>query len=230
MIHQGEIEYEKRVNTHAILNEYYLSNASSGAQQYGQQYKTNNPQFGVTTYTLVFNDEYSLYTPTKSTTDLVQKPLLTVLNTVYTNLKDQMSITRKSLFGDVFLVNDTIRMINWKITGESREIAGFSCRRANAIIMDSIYVVAFYTDQIVPKAGPESFTGLPGMILGIALPSEHITWFATRVSLTQTATNIASPTGGRKVSYAQLSSLLLDDSSLKSDPKVGNLFLRNSLF
>jgi GLPGLI family protein len=48
--------------------------------------------------------------------------------------------------------------------------------------MDSIYVVAFYTDQIPVSGGPESFTGLPGMILGIALPYEHITWFATKIS------------------------------------------------
>jgi GLPGLI family protein len=48
--------------------------------------------------------------------------------------------------------------------------------------MDSIYVVAFYTDQIPVSGGPESFTGLPGMILGVALPYEHITWFATKVS------------------------------------------------
>jgi GLPGLI family protein len=48
-------------------------------------------------------------------------------------------------------------------------IAGFNCRRANAMIMDSIYVVAFYTDEILTTGGPESFSGLPGMILGVAL-------------------------------------------------------------
>lgn len=229
MIHQGEIEYEKRVNTHAIVNEYYLSNPSSGTQQYGQQYKANNPQFGVTTYTLTFNDDYSLYSPAKSTVDLTQKPLLTILNNVYLNLKNQKTITKKSLFGELYLVEDSIRQIKWRITGETREIAGFSCRRANAIIMDSIYVVAFYTDQIVPKAGPESFTGLPGMILGIALPSEHMTWFATRVTVNST-TGITTPSGGKKLSYGELRTLLLDDPSLKQDPKIGNLFLRNSLF
>ncbi len=47
--------------------------------------------------------------------------------------------------------------------------------------MDSIYVVAFYTDEILTTGGPESFTGLPGMILGIAIPHEHVSWFATKV-------------------------------------------------
>jgi len=48
--------------------------------------------------------------------------------------------------------------------------------------MDSIYVVAFYTDEIPVSGGPESFTGLPGMILGVALPHENITWFAKMVN------------------------------------------------
>ena len=47
--------------------------------------------------------------------------------------------------------------------------------------MDSIYVVAFYTDEIVTSGGPESFCGLPGMILGVALPHQHVTWFATKL-------------------------------------------------
>ncbi len=29
--------------------------------------------------------------------------------------------------------------------------------------------------------GPESFAGLPGMIPGVALPHDNVTWFATRV-------------------------------------------------
>jgi GLPGLI family protein len=48
--------------------------------------------------------------------------------------------------------------------------------------MDSVYVVAFYTDQIAVSGGPESFSGLPGMILGVALPHDNITWFATSVA------------------------------------------------
>ncbi len=57
-------------------------------------------------------------------------------------------------------MQDSTRKITWKITDEMREIAGFSCRRANAIMLDSIYVVAFYTDQIPVSGGPESFSGL----------------------------------------------------------------------
>ena len=120
-------------------------------------------------------------------------------NIVYTNLKDSLSISQKHVYEQTFLVNDSTRKIKWKITDETRNIAGFDCRRANAIIMDSIYVVAYYTDQITTTGGPESFNGLPGMILGLALPHEHITWFATKVYTENiTDAQLTSPKKGKK--------------------------------
>ena len=94
----------------------------------------------------------------------------------------QTSITQKNVYDDLYLVKDSLRKIDWKITDETREIAGYECRRANAIVLDSVYVVAYYTIQIPFSGGPESFTGLPGTILGLALPHENMTWFATKVT------------------------------------------------
>jgi GLPGLI family protein len=104
------------------------------------------------------------------------------VNTIFTDLNASTASDQKKVFEETFLVKDSTRKINWKITSETRDIAGYTCRRANALILDSIYVVAFYTDEIPLSGGPEAFTGLPGMILGVALPHENITWFATKVT------------------------------------------------
>jgi GLPGLI family protein len=112
-------------------------------------------------------------------------------------------------------VKDSTRKINWKVTNEIRNIAGYDCRRANALIMDSIYVVAFYTDEIPVSGGPESFTGLPGMILGVALPYEHTTWFATSVvDQPMTDDKLRAPTKGKPLNNASLISTL--KSALKN--------------
>ena len=104
-----------------------------------------------------------------------------------------------------------MRNIKWKITDETRAIAGFQCRRANALIMDSIYVVAFYTDEIITNGGPESFSGLPGMILGVAIPHEHITWFATKVyTETIPEASVKPPVKGKKITNANLLTTLQD--------------------
>lgn len=235
MIHEGEIEFEKRVNAFSILDEYYLEDAFNGTQQFteqhkqfAQQYKSNNPQFGITNFTLFFNDEYSLYLPTKNTMNNAQISLLTTKNIVYSDLKNNTFVAKKNALGGTYIINDTIRKIQWKITSETREIDGFNCRRANAIIMDSVYVVAFYTDQIVPKTGPESFTGLPGMVLGIVLPHEHITWFATKVFVKQISNEeFKPPSGGKSVNNEKFLHILLDNPSIYVDKRIGFLYLRN---
>jgi len=132
-------------------------------------------------------------------------------NTVFCDLENQQSTSQKKVFETQFLIQDSTRKIRWKITDETRTIAGFNCRRANAMILDSVYVVAFYTDEITCYGGPESFCGLPGMILGIALPHQHITWFATKVEAVSVAeANLKIPVKGKKTSNKELRATLAD--------------------
>src|SRR5690606_20869137 len=86
--------------------------------------------------------------------------------------------------GENAIIKDCIKKIKWKITDEYREIAGYNCRRANGLTQDSVYVVAYYTVEIPVDGGPESIHGLPGMILGMVVPSQHVSYFATKVELT----------------------------------------------
>ncbi len=99
-------------------------------------------------------------------------------NVVYKNHNSDTLWVMRELFDERIVIHDSIRKIQWKITDEVREIAGFSCHKAIGILFDSMYVVAFYTDQIITQSGPESFGNLPGMILGVAIPRLHTTWMA----------------------------------------------------
>ena len=124
---------------------------------------------------------------------MANSPFATQNNTIYSDLETKTGVFQKKVFDELFLVKDSTRKIKWKMTDETREIAGYNCRRANAIMMDSIYVVAFYTADIPLSGGPESFNGLPGMILGVALPHENIAWFATKVTDMTLAPNVVVP-------------------------------------
>jgi GLPGLI family protein len=182
---QGIIEYEKKVNMYALLAERIKKNPDdSFGPKVVEEYKKNNPQFKLLKSTLTFGKDQTLYTPIAE--QVMQNswynlPAAQQNNTIYTQTATGTSVAQKKIYEDTYLVKDSTRKINWKITSEIRNIAGYDCRRANALIMDSVYVVAFYTDEIPVSGGPESFSGLPGMILGVALPYEHITWFATSV-------------------------------------------------
>jgi len=83
-----------------------------------------------------------------------------------------------------YLLQDTLQHITWRFTDEYRNIAGYDCRRVNGATPDSLYIVAFYTDQIPVSGGPALVNGLPGMILGLAIPEMHINYWARKVEFT----------------------------------------------
>ncbi|MFA6086843.1 GLPGLI family protein [Mucilaginibacter sp.] len=210
----GTIEYEKKVNMYGVIKKAINKDNETWYAPAFENYKKNQPQFKILKSTLTFGNNKTLYSPIiddapASNSWFSDMPLAQQINTVYTDLSNSFSITNKKVFDETFLVKDTARKINWKITNETREIAGYMCRRANAIVMDSIYVVAFYTDEIPLPGGPESFTGLPGMILGVALPHDNVTWFATKVTdavVPETALKV--PVKGKVVTYASLKTTL----------------------
>jgi GLPGLI family protein len=135
-------------------------------------------------------------------------PLANQFNTVYNDLTSQTSTIQKKIFEEAYLLKDSTRNIKWKITDENREIAGYSCRRANAMVMDSVYVVAYYTDQIPVSSGPEIFTGLPGMILGVAMPHDNVTWFATSVTDKPLEKPLIPPVKGKAMTPKALNATL----------------------
>ncbi|GAA0554423.1 GLPGLI family protein [Chitinophaga japonensis] len=218
----GRIEFEKRLNMYARLDAIYSDESSS----WKELEKKRTPQFKVTYFDLLFHHNKTLYRPGRENPDNIRlRPDPAEDNVIYSELDKQESVSQKKVFEEIFLVKDSTRSIHWKITDEKRNIAGFDCRRANAIIMDSIYVVAFYADAIVTPGGPESFSGLPGMILGVALPHEHVTWFATKVLTESTQeTALQAPKKGTKVNNKELLETL--NRSLKDWGRYGNTYIK----
>ncbi len=209
----GVIEYEKTVNMYALFRKSINKDNETFTKPAYEQYIKNKPQFKKLKSVLNFKDNKSLFTPVEDEVGISgfwgEDAMIKQNNTTFTDLQNHTFITQKDVFEQTFLVKDSTRKIRWKITDETREIAGFTCRRANAIILDSVYVVAFYTDQIPVSGGPESFTGLPGLILGVALPHENITWFATKVTdITLDDKSILPPKKGKAVDNKQLQETL----------------------
>lgn len=99
----------------------------------------------------------------------------------YQDLKKNTSSLQIEL-DDKYTITDTLNNITWRFTDEYRNIAGYECRRVNGATADSLYLVAFYTDQIPVSAGPALTSGLPGMILGLAIPEMHIQYWATQIN------------------------------------------------
>ena len=217
---EGKIEFERKVNLHAQI---------TGDDSWTEEFKKRIPQFKTTYFNLTFNNTKTLYQPGRELSDnnkLWEKPAED--NIIYTDLDKQSAVSQKRIFEKTFLIQDSTRKILWKLTDEKKTIAGFECRRANALILDSIYIVAFYTEEIIPQGGPESFSGLPGMILGVAIPHEHITWFATKLTAVVVKdTDFKIPVKGNKMNNAGLKESI--KTSLKDWGKYGDQFLKAAM-
>lgn len=217
-ITSGKIEFEKRVNLHKQLD---LETDNS----WRDMMKKTVPPIKVSFFNLFFDKGKTLYKPGKEVVSAQKVPEWidgpANDNIVFSDLDAQTFNSQKTVFESVFNINDSLRKIEWKIWPDTRTIANFECRKATAIIMDSVFVVAFYTDQIVPSGGPESFNGLPGMILGLAIPRMNTTWFATKLELVTVGPNdLAPPKKGKKTNEASLRTQL--KQSMKDRGKWGD--------
>lgn len=120
---------------------------------------------------------------------------------------------QKAIVGSNFFLEDSITKIDWRLTNESRVIAGFNCRKAIGKIMDSVYVFAFYTDEILIPGGPCNINGLPGMILGVTIPRMYISFIATKLTISSVLEEEIKPVTAKKFSSkAALKTLITERS------------------
>jgi GLPGLI family protein len=145
---------------------------------------------------------------------------------VFTDFKAGKVVAQKPVFEETFLMEDSVSRIKWKITADTRIIAGYECRKAIGILDDTVGIFAFYTDEIMISGGPEGIHGLPGMILGVGIPRLHATWFATKVEVFDVNMNAVTPaTKGKKVNKATMMTAL--DKVLRQWGNYGSKMIVN---
>lgn len=182
LVKSGTVEFEKRVNRYAIFQKAGMP------EDWFEDYEDRDEQFFTSKSILYFGAGKTSFSPLKETEelDMISSadpfPFSGQDNTIYTDLSKGYSILKSEIYGQELLVKDSLHQIKWKLTDEFREVAGYPCRRANGLMLDSVYVVAFYTNEIHYSGGPESFTGLPGMILEVFLPHDNVSWRALKVN------------------------------------------------
>lgn len=215
-----KVEFEKIVYSKQLYMELY--------QEWYDQFKAMIPDQVVSSYEFVGTTEKSIFKESKEA-QLSPRSWYQPLadkNVVYNDFTTGRTITQKPVFEETFLVDDSLLNIRWKLTADTRTIAGYDCRKAIGFIHDTLAVFAFYTDEILVSGGPEGIHGLPGMILGMGIPRLHTTWFATNVETNNVPTaRILPATKGTKVDRKKMISAL--DNVLKNWGKHGRNMIMN---
>lgn len=185
----GKIIYERKTNL-------YKKFKGNDVKEWLREEDRNK----VDIFELYFNDTMSLFKPQDS--DLKEKmSWATSKNTVYQNLKSNTRLSIKDLWGEKFYVEDTLWSRQWKITDSKRNIAGYNCRKAIWQANDSTRIYAWYSEDLVPSTGPESFYGLPGAILGLATEDGGVIYFAKSVETGKQPIELLTPSRGKNKVY-----------------------------
>jgi GLPGLI family protein len=208
---QGKIEFERKVNIHRQMED--MDDEGNG---WFQKIKAQVPKFTTSYFNYYFTTDKAVYRPGKETENPFKMfgGAPASENIVYTDFKIRKVAALKQVYEEKFLVQDSMRKMEWKIMDEIRTIAGYKCRKAVGRICDSVYVVAFYSEDILASGGPEMFSGLPGMILEIAIPRLHSTWTATSVEVSgPKAEDLKAPEKGKKTTQHELYTVLQSSMS-----------------
>ncbi len=167
----GKITFERKTNVHQVYE----------GQEWFEDAKKDIPKIMTSGFTLTFDAARSLYQPVPPADEEKQKWYTPpgMDNRVVQDYISGKIAAQKQVFEQAFRIEDSLPHYTWKIGSEVRTIAGFNCRKAVTRICDSVYVVAFYAEEIPVSGGPEQFGGLPGMILQLVVPRLGTTWQAT---------------------------------------------------
>lgn len=177
----GKIVYERKTN---LFKKY--------KNDWMREWLKESNRLKVDMFELYFDDSLTAFKPQES--DLKEKMSWTTSkNSVYQNLARNTRLTIKEIWGENVYVQDSLWQRRWKITDSKRTIAGYLCRKAIWQANDTTRIYAWYCNEISVSAGPESFTGLPGAILGLATEDGGVIYFAKTVEIVKPGADMLLP-------------------------------------
>ncbi|HEY0065872.1 MAG TPA: GLPGLI family protein [Flavisolibacter sp.] len=143
---------------------------------------------------------------------------------VYHNFTTLTRTEQREVAGRNFLVEDSVRKLNWKLTDETKTILNYTARKATAQrigtrpqvtmengemkrreVPDTANIAAWFTTDIPVPAGPGAeYQGqLPGLILEVDVNNGRNVIKAIEVNAKVNAKQIKEPKDGKKLTAAE---------------------------
>lgn len=136
----------------------------------------------------------------------------------YSNFGTGRIVEQREFGARNYIVADSIRKLNWKLTGETRTVLNYPCQQAvtqrigkrmsttmengqlkNQEVADTMNITAWFTLAIPVPAGPEYQGQLPGLILAIDVNNGRVVYQAVELSPKADLGDIKEPSKGKKV-------------------------------
>ena len=135
----------------------------------------------------------------------------------YRDISKSVYIEEADIMGDTYLIKDKLKPQDWKLTEETKQIGPYTAKKATQIRTwqsvvkgdknstmrtDTVEVVAWYTLEVPVTHGPNTYWGLPGLVL--TLDDGKVTYECSSVTTDpDQELIIAKPNIGKKVSQEE---------------------------
>lgn len=184
----GSIEYEIVMDIEKMMK-FLMPERASDVYSLPSQWKMRRSKAE-----LKFSEAATLYSPIEEETNEPQWGSDSHNNIFYCNKEKNRMCNIIEIMGKKYIIEDSIPKIQWKVTNAMKEIAGHICMSAiyNDTIMGREVTAWFALDMPLPY-GPESYYGLPGMVLGIELYNGGQTYTAKKITMSNSQLKIDKP-------------------------------------
>lgn len=220
---EGAITYEVKINMHRNIP----------ADR--QEMKNMIPEFRTNQDLLVFNSNESLHKPIVEddedqfdngggTRIRFARPM----NETYVNQEQSKRILLQDFMGKKYLIEDSLSVMPWKFGTGTKEIGGYVCKQASYFLEERKQnIVAWYTDQLRPFLGPESFNTLPGAILQVDINEGERIITASKIDLRPLKKNeMKIPSGGTKTTQEEFRKMV-NEQMERMRANGANVMIRN---
>lgn len=228
-VKEGKLIFERKINMYRMITD--------------PEMRARIPEFRTEKFELLFNEQASMFKtiPEEEAPDPFANSgggggerggmrfnFRMPETATYTDIPNQMQYESRSLFEKDFLIVDSLKPNNWKLSDETKTIAKFVCKKATTMIVPQqmnmrfgggrnrnnqdtaapvkpkeIELVVWYTESIPVSVGPDAYAGLPGAILEVDSDNGGNVITATEFTAKYAAKELKQPTKGDKMNRAQ---------------------------
>ncbi|HEX6914483.1 MAG TPA: GLPGLI family protein [Chitinophagaceae bacterium] len=219
---EGIVIYERKINLHRRIQD--------------EQMRAMMPEFRVSKHQLRFNDTVSVYKtlPEAEMPEAGSEGGNRIFiraggadnSETFRDFNTLRSVEMRELGAKTYLIEDTIRLRNWKLSNETKQFLGFTCRKATCTEQQltgirrvnfgssgeqtdtsrpqprDVKVEAWYAEGLNAPAGPESYGMLPGVILELVIDDGAVVFTALEVKKEVSEKELREPKKGKRISRA----------------------------
>lgn len=182
---EGVVNYKRKTYWTRIMSRMtFLSQEQK--DRAAQTWKNYEEENNAEKMKLAFNANESLYSYTseQGETEDGQYSWRNPELKLYRHFDKDQKIDVMEMLGKTYIVEDSLHTPTWKIGNQIKDVAGYVCMRAESEdLIKKQKITAWFAQDLPVPAGPERYTGLPGVILELSINDGDVIIEATNVEL-----------------------------------------------